>query len=137
METFSALLAFCAGNSPVPDEFSAQRPVTRSFDIFFDLHLNNELSKQSRGWWFETPSDHCDVSVMTYVLRIYVAVALWTSADDSLLFIFIIFVIVFPHIPPLPLPQLNAKFFRGNKNIYLHFMSFLHVDMTQVVEIIP
>ena len=26
--------------SPVPGEFPAQRPVTRSFDIFFDLHFN-------------------------------------------------------------------------------------------------
>ena len=54
METFSALLALCAGNSPVTGEFPAQRPVTRSFDIFFDLHLNKRLSKQSWGWWFET-----------------------------------------------------------------------------------
>ena len=37
-------------------EFPAQRPVTRSFDVFFDLRLNKRLSKQSRGWWFETPS---------------------------------------------------------------------------------
>ena len=36
----SALLALCAGNSSVTGEFSAQRPVRRSFDIFFDLHLN-------------------------------------------------------------------------------------------------
>ena len=56
METFSALLAICAGNSPVTGEFPAQRPVTRSFDVFFDLRLNKRLSKQSRGWWFETPS---------------------------------------------------------------------------------
>ena len=56
METFSALLAICAGNSPDPDEFPAQRPVTRSFDIFFDLRLNKRLSKQSWGWWFETLS---------------------------------------------------------------------------------
>ena len=39
METFSALLAICAGNSPVPGEFPAQRPVTRSFDVFLDLRL--------------------------------------------------------------------------------------------------
>ena len=44
------------GNSPVPGEFPAQRPVTRSFDVFFDLRLNKRLSKQSWGWWFETPS---------------------------------------------------------------------------------
>ena len=56
METFSALLSFCAGNSPVTGEFPAQRPVTRSFDTFFDLCLNKRLSKQSWGWWSETPS---------------------------------------------------------------------------------
>ena len=41
-----------AGNSPVPGEFTALRPVTRSFDVFFDLRL----SKQSWGWWFQTLS---------------------------------------------------------------------------------
>ena len=56
METFSALLAICAGNSPVPGEFPAQRAVTRSFDVFFDLRLNKRLSKQWWGWWFETVS---------------------------------------------------------------------------------
>ena len=56
METFSALLAICAGNSPVSCEFPAQRPVTRSFDIFFDLYPNKRLSKQWWGWWFETIS---------------------------------------------------------------------------------
>ena len=56
METFSALLAICAGNSPVTGEFPAQRPVTRSFEVFFDLCLNKRLIKQSWCWWFETPS---------------------------------------------------------------------------------
>ena len=45
MEACSALLAICAGNSPVTGEFPAQRPVTRSFHVFFDLHLNKQLSK--------------------------------------------------------------------------------------------
>ena len=39
-----------------PGEFPTQRPVTRSFDVFFDLRLNKRLSKQPWGWWFETPS---------------------------------------------------------------------------------
>ena len=56
MEIFSALLVLCAGNSSVTGEFPAQRPVTRSFDVFFDLHLNKRLSKQSWDRWFETPS---------------------------------------------------------------------------------
>ena len=55
MEPFSALLTICAENSPVPGEFPAQRPVTRSFDVFFDLQPNKRLSKQWWGWWFETP----------------------------------------------------------------------------------
>ena len=54
MEAFSALLALCAGNSPVTGEFPAQKPVTRSFDVFFDLRLIKRLSKHSKGWWFET-----------------------------------------------------------------------------------
>ena len=45
MKTFSVLLALCAGNSPVTGEFPSQRPVTRSFDIFFDMRLNIQLSK--------------------------------------------------------------------------------------------
>ena len=53
METFSMLLAICVGNSPVPGEFPTQRPVTWSFDVFFDLCLNKRLSKQWWGWWFE------------------------------------------------------------------------------------
>ena len=53
METLSTLLAICPGNSPATGEFPAQRPVTRSFDVFFDLHLNKRLSKQSWGWWLE------------------------------------------------------------------------------------
>ena len=54
----------CAGNSPVTGEFPTQRPVTRRFDVFFDLRLNKRLSKQSWHWWFETPScslwRHCN-----------------------------------------------------------------------------
>ena len=56
MVTFSALLAICAGNSPVPGEFPTQRPVTRSFDVYFDLRPDKRLNNQSWGWWFETLS---------------------------------------------------------------------------------
>ena len=41
-----------------------RRPVTRSFDVFFDLRLNKRLCKQSWGWLFQTPSHqlwrHCN-----------------------------------------------------------------------------
>ena len=75
METFSALLALCEGNSPVSGEFPSQRQVTRSFDVFFVLRLNKRLSKQSWGFWLETPScplwRHCNVACLCWpvVLR--------------------------------------------------------------------
>ena len=47
-----------------PGEFPSQRPVTRSFVVFFDLRLNKRLSKQLWGWWFEKQSRslwrHCN-----------------------------------------------------------------------------
>ena len=59
----STLQAICVGNSPVTWQFPAQRPVTRRFDVFFDLRLNKRLSKQWWGWQFEMPScslwHHC------------------------------------------------------------------------------
>ena len=54
---------------------STQRPVTRSFDVFFDLRLNKQFSQQSWGWWFETPSRslwrHCNVvSIAENIVRV-------------------------------------------------------------------
>ena len=46
----------CEENSPEAGAFPAHRPVTRSFDVFFDMRLNKRLSKQPWGWWFETLS---------------------------------------------------------------------------------
>ena len=80
------------GNSPVTHEFPTQRPVTRSFDVFFDLRLNKWLSKQSWGWWFETPSRplwrHSNVSGVTQILPVgkskccneaFLAIICWTN----------------------------------------------------------
>ena len=59
------------GNSPVTGEFPSQKPVTRSFDVFFDLCLNKRLSKHSWHRRFETPSrplwSHCNVLMYTPV----------------------------------------------------------------------
>ena len=70
MEIFSALLAICAGNSPVTGEFPTQRPVTWSFDVYFDLRPNERLSKQWRDWWFGTLSRslwrHRNAMIATY-----------------------------------------------------------------------
>ena len=49
METFSAHLAISAGYSPVPGEFPTQRPVTGSFDIFFDLRIKYWVNNREVG----------------------------------------------------------------------------------------
>ena len=87
MEIFSALLAFCAGNSPVTGAFHAQRPLTRSFDVPFDLHLNQQLSKQWRRRWFETPSrslwSHCNVDQIETRALLFVDCAWLVPNHDS------------------------------------------------------
>ena len=73
----------CAGNSPVAVEFLTQRPVTRSFDVFFDLRLNERLCK-SWCWWFEMPSrplwhhsnDNPNNEVWTVYIYIYVCMCI-------------------------------------------------------------
>ena len=84
METFSVLLALCAGNSLVPSEFPSQRSVTWSFDVFFDLRLNKWLSKQSKCRWFEMPSHsllcHCNASLMNecwHIVKLIIAIKLY------------------------------------------------------------
>ena len=64
METFSALLAFCAGNSPVTGEFPTQRPVTRSFDVFIDLCLNKDLVNNQDAGVLRRHRAHYDVTEM-------------------------------------------------------------------------
>ena len=64
METFSALLALCAGNSPVPGEFPAQRPVTRA--LMFSLicaRINGLVNNREVGD-LQRYSAHYDVIVM-------------------------------------------------------------------------
>ena len=58
METFSAVLALCVGSSPITGEFPSQRPLTRTFDVFFDLPLNKRFGDLRRHL------AHYDVGVM-------------------------------------------------------------------------
>ena len=64
METFSALLVICAGNSPVTGEFPAQMPVTRIFDVFFDLRLNEGWVNNREAGDLRRRRAHYDVTLM-------------------------------------------------------------------------
>ena len=74
----STLLALCEGNPPTTCGFPSERPVTRSFDVFFYLRLNKRLSKQSRHRWFETPLGYYDVTIGTWISRWRVCISNWT-----------------------------------------------------------
>ena len=71
METFPAVLALCARNSPVTGEFSSQRPVRWGFDISLDLRLNKRLSKQSWGWWLKTTSHSSSSSCLNNSRKLF------------------------------------------------------------------
>ena len=81
METFSALLALCAGNSPVNSPHKCQW--CGSLMFFFYLRPNKRLSKQWWGWWFETPSRslwrHCNTSVAIVITASWCYAGIWTS----------------------------------------------------------
>ena len=69
METFSALLALCAGISPVAGELPSQRPVTQSFADSFGLRLNKRLSKNREAGDLRRHGAHYDVTVMYLGLK--------------------------------------------------------------------
>ena len=82
METFFALLAICAGNSPVTGEFPAQRPVMRSFDVFVDLHLNNDWVNNREAGDLRRHRTHYDVTVMKLRLHGYHCQLTWDYRSD-------------------------------------------------------
>ena len=64
METFSALLALCVGNSPVTGEFPSQGPVSRSFDVSFDLRPKNGWVNNGEAGDLRRYRAHYDAIVM-------------------------------------------------------------------------
>ena len=119
---FSALLVLCAGNSPVTGEFLAQKPVTRSFVVFFDLRLNKRLSKQSWGCWFETTScslwRHCNVILgvfyrYSYSTRLY-------KPRRVYIYIYIY------HLSFMSLQRLTGGLWWTDHSIYLKTLSIIY-----------
>ena len=66
METFSVLLALCAGNSSVTGEFPSPRPVTRSFDVFFDLRLIKDWVNNSEAGDLRRHRAHYDITAIIW-----------------------------------------------------------------------
>ena len=65
METFSALLAICARNSPGPQVNSRHKGQRcGTFDVFFDLRRNKRLSNQYEAGDLRRHRTHYDVTVL-------------------------------------------------------------------------
>ena len=64
METFSALLAICAGNSPVTGEFPAQSLVTQSFDVSLICAWIKHWVNNGEAGDLKRHRAHYDVTVM-------------------------------------------------------------------------
>ena len=132
LETFSALLAICAGNSPGTAEFPAQRPVTRSFHGFFDLRQNKPLSKQSWGWWFETLSRplwrHCNGLFLWHLLHDSSIVIHWSKSLACLkVFHLYMFCLIFlKDIYYYLLRQFNFTFDKAQDLYKVHCISVFH-----------
>ena len=71
METFSALLALCGGNSLVTGEFPSQRPVTQSFIVFFDMCLNKRLRNNREAGDLRHHHAHYDFTVTFLLFSVY------------------------------------------------------------------
>ena len=70
MEIFSALRTLCAGNSPVTGEFPSERPVTRNFDVFFDLRLSKYFLNNGEAGNLRRHRAHYNVIVMLWKVDI-------------------------------------------------------------------
>ena len=69
MEKFFPLLALCVENSTITGEFPAQRPMTRSFDVFFGLRINGLVNNREAGDLRRNRA-HYDVIVMVLLWEI-------------------------------------------------------------------
>ena len=85
IETFFALLAICAGNSPVPGEFPAQRPVTRSFDVFLICVWINDWINNREAGDLRRYRTHYDVIQM-----IYMEVALYNRRSPRFIYLILL-----------------------------------------------
>ena len=151
METFSALLALCFvrdGNPPVTGGFPSQRPVTRSFDVFFDLPWTNGWVNNRNADDLRHHSTHYDATLTNiWPFRIRIPCAIVCRGCDCCLHVIWndgmnapFDLLMHDSLKPadaficqwnglLLVNSVRATFFRGNINMYLHFMSFLHTEM--------
>ena len=71
METFSALVAFCAGNSPFTGEFPTQRPLTQSFDVSVICA------------WTDSWANNADAGDLRRYRTYYYVIVMWINDDQS------------------------------------------------------
>ena len=87
METFSALLALYAGNSPVTDEFPAQRPVTRSFDFsLICASINGWVNNREAGELRHNRAHYDVIVLIPYKFQFHIYQLRWSPFSPIPLF---------------------------------------------------
>ena len=74
---------YLCGEFTGPGELPAQRPVTRSFDVFFDLCLNNGWVKNREAGDLRRHRAHYDVIVMMDTLSALLAICAGNSQEKA------------------------------------------------------
>ena len=110
-----------------PGEFPAQWPVTRSFDVFFDQHLNKRLSKQP---WAGDLRCHCGYHVMEFKSRENSttqsnSVVSTFPDDDPVL-------MIYDHFRPFLPPSLTSASF-----VEIMFFEIYFIQMKETLVAIP
>ena len=101
--------------------FSSQRPVMRSFDVFFDLSLNKRLSKLWRRRWFETPSPslwrQCDVPSSKKEKEYYVLWGPHNCVQNTIMYSGVVLIIT----------RIKCRYWSGFQ-IYFVFQLLIFID---------
>ena len=126
------------------------------FGTFWDLIIKHLIGQnKTQHWWEYTGNGHIISKHKSYPIRgngiIYINHMI--KRDQFSIWFVIIFIILLPlavicsyfisyqiynlFLYHICVNSLRAKLFRGNINVYLHFMSLLHIDMAQVLKILP
>ena len=85
IETFSALLALCARNSPVTGEYPSQRPVTRSLMYLMICAWTNGWVNNRNAGDLRRHRAHYDITVMMFLYALnFVSVAVLATVTLQL-----------------------------------------------------
>ena len=138
--TYQGLQKYCYMGSPYAVQFLIKSVIHKSFRqavlrrAFIEALENDTLARQRVRWqkWFPNAIHWGFCSKFSCEIRNQKTFVQWNYN-----FRHEIHTILWHSDVILRLSALRVNFCRGNINMYLHFMSFLHTNMPKIIEILP